>query len=75
MPPVVHQFQIRSTRFHITYKNRVQHQQLLELFATKGAVKFFSIVHEVGDLPDDSLYAHTHAIVRFTSEKNFTGNL
>jgi hypothetical protein len=35
------------------------------MFAAKGTVKYFFIVHEVGDLEDDSPYAHTHAFVEF----------
>jgi hypothetical protein len=43
------------------------------MFAAKGAVKFYSVVHEVGDLEDDSPYAHMHAFVEFATRKNFTG--
>jgi len=60
-------FRFSAEKYHLTYKDWIHPELLIEKFRSIGELKCYSIVHENGDEHEDvaTPYAHTHAAVFF----------
>ena len=65
-------FHFLSEKTHLTYKTHMDEQSVRAMLDSKGAVKIYSFVHEVGDENEDNPtpYAHTHVFVWWKKHLN-----
>lgn len=62
-------FKVQCSAFHLTYKNHLDHEQLLEFFKSiNGDLKYYSFVHENGHEDEQTPYEHTHCFIKFTKK-------
>lgn len=58
-------FRFNAKSIHLTFKSHIDHKTVLEMLKSKGDVKWYSIVHELGHTDstdvDAVAYDHTHA--------------
>lgn len=66
-------FQINGKKLHLTYKEHIDHEWLLQQIQTvAGSLKWYSIVWENGTKNPSIPYAHTHMAFMTDSKMTFT---
>jgi len=67
-------FRFQSEKVHLTYKTHIDEPELRAMLDSKGTVKIYSFVHEVGDENEQSPtpYEHTRVFVWWTKRLNLT---
>ena len=67
-------FRFQSEKVHLTYKTHMDEAAVKAMLESKGSIKIYSFVHEVGDEHEDTPtpYEHTHVFVMWTKRLNLT---
>lgn len=64
-------FRFQGKALHLTFSTHLNHETILQLFRSKGAVKWYSICHESSD--ELNAYDHTHAACGWHKRLNARG--
>lgn len=67
-------FRFASEKAHLTYKTHMDEVAVKAMLESKGTLKIYSFVHEVGDDNEDNPtpYEHTHVFVWWTKRLDLT---